>query len=297
MPRSLASYSTAEWLRLRPLSQAYKSALWDRIDRRYSAMPHIEPSVLEALHRRLDGRNFVATIAWNSPWTIRWLLRFVAKNLSNATFLVADNSSNPTAREDVSALCSEFGAAYVRLPPNPYAAGNHPSRSHGLALNWVYRHVVRRLEPEAWGFFDHDLYPTAPFDPAERLRGQPLYGHLEQRRGGAYLWPGYALYSSKADVEEPLDFRQDWFLGLDTGGMGARLIARHRSRASLAFARTRSIGPDRNFAVTIDDLDWLDDCVHLGNASGWLKPNSGREEALDALLERVLAGDLKGPFG
>ena len=52
----------------------------------------------------------------------------------------------------------------------------------------VYRNVIRRLRPAAWDFFDHDLFPTRPFDPLQRLRGQP-FGDLEIRPGGGYLWP------------------------------------------------------------------------------------------------------------
>jgi hypothetical protein len=219
----------------------------------------------------------------------------VTRNLQNAAFLVADNSSDPAARAAIETLCAESSIAYLKLPENPYRERRYASRSHGLALNWLYRNVIRALKPAAWGLFDHDLFPTHPFDPVERLRGQPFYGELEKRPGGAYLWPGYCFFSHEADRDTPLDFRQDWFLGLDTGGMNAALLAAHPEFASMTFARSRSIGPGRNVAVTIDEIDWFDDCVHLGNASGWYRSNKEREPALDPLLQQILDGTLTAP--
>lgn len=295
MPRRIATYTASDWLRLRPLSHGYKTWLWNRLDRRYAASPADDPQAVGELRERLSGKNLVASIAFNAPWTIGWQLRFVGRNLENAAFLVADNSSEAEARAAIAGLCAEAGVAYLRLPENPYQGKRYASRSHGLALNWIYRNLVRELKPAAWGFFDHDLFPTRPFDPQKRLRGQPFYGELERRPGGAYLWPGYCFFSRDADRDEPLDFRQDWFAGLDTGGMNAGLLARHPQFATMSFAKSRSIGPRRNVAVTIDEIDWFDDCVHLGNASGWYRSNKEREPALDPLLRQIYDGALTAP--
>lgn len=297
MPRDIATYTAAEWLRLRPLSHAYKTLLWNRIDRRFVRAPAADQAAHRRLLQTLAGRNLIGTIAWNSPWVIRWQLRFVNKNLKNAAFLVADNSTDFDARKAIAAVCEEGGAAYLPLPPNPYRESRHASRSHGLALNWVYRNLVRRLRPGAWGFFDHDLFPTTPFDPAERLRGQPFYGDLEVRDHGRYLWPGYCFFARSADEKVTLDFRQDWFRQLDTGGMNAGLLFDRLDLSKFTFGKRRSIGPQRNYAVTEDEIDWFDDCLHLGNASGWLASTEERQVALVSLLERALAGELKPPVG
>jgi hypothetical protein len=295
MPRPIATYTASEWSRLRPLTQGYKTWLWDRTDRRHAARPPDSAEAMSQLLKQLSGRNVVASIAFNVPWTIRWQLRFAARYLENAAFLVADNSTNPDARAAIGKLCADAGIAYLALPPNPYRETRHASRSHGLALNWVYRNIIGELRPAAWGFFDHDLFPTQPFHPLRRLRGQPFYGDLESRPGGRYLWPGFCLFSADADAELPLDFRQDWFMGLDTGGMNAGLLARHTDLAKLAFAQRRSIGARRNLAVTIDEIDWFDDCVHIGNASGWYRSNAEREPALDVLLQQIYDGVLTAP--
>lgn len=296
MPRRLSSYSAREWLRLRPLFHALKTFRLDRIDQAYTRTAGTDPAMMDALLARLAGRNVVATVAFNAPWTIAWQLRFIERNLRNASFVVADNSSDPKARAAIRDLCDKAGVAWIGLPPNPFTTRKEASRSHGAALNWTYRQVIRPLRPEAWGFFDHDLYPTQPFDPLERLRGQPCYGHIESRPGGTYLWPDYCLFARGVDQRAELDFRQDWFLGLDTGGMNAKVLFDRVDPATLTFARTRSIGAGRNTATEFEELDWLDDCLHLSNASGWYAPADARQRALDSVLTKVLAGELVGPF-
>ncbi len=295
MPRAIATYTAADWLRLRPVLQAHKTWLWNRLDRRFVAMQPEDKAAVPRLLERISGQNLIVSIAWNAPWTIRWQLRFINRYLVNARFLVADNSTDPAARKAIAAACADAGADYIALPPNPYRTSRHASRSHGLALNWVYNNVVRPAAPEAWGCFDHDLFPTAPFDPQKRLRGQLFYGDLEERENGSYLWPGYCLFARGVDDDVPLDFRQDWFIGLDTGGMNAGVLAAKRPGRDMVFARRRSIGPQRNFAVTADEIDWFDDCVHLGNASGWMSSNAEREPALDGLLQSIFDGELTPP--
>jgi hypothetical protein len=295
MPRRIATYTASDWLRLRPLTQSYKTWVWNRLDRRHASSPAPDPEALRRLLGDLEGKNVITSIAFNSPWTIAWQLRFVVRYLENAVFLVADNSNDEAARASIAKLCADAGIAYLQLPENPYKVLRYASRSHGLALNWVYHNIIRRLRPAAWGFFDHDLFPTRPYDPEQRLRGQPFYGEIVSRPGGTYLWPGYCLFSCDADRDELLDFRQDWFLGLDTGGMSAGLITSHPDYGSMRFAASRSIGPRRNVAVTIDDIDWFDDCVHLGNASGWYRSNKEREPALDLLLQQIYDGVLTAP--
>src|SRR6187549_3842288 len=103
MPRRIATYTASEWLALRPLTQRYKTLLQDRIDQRYRLQPPARAETLQPLLKHLSGRNFVASIAFNTPWTIRWQLRFVARHLENAAFLVADNSSDSQARSDIEA--------------------------------------------------------------------------------------------------------------------------------------------------------------------------------------------------
>src|SRR3954452_16810711 len=145
MPRRIATYTASDWLRLRPLTQSYKTWVWDRQDRRHASSPAPDPEAMRRLLGDLAGKNVIASIAFNSPWTIAWQLRFVARHLDKTAFLIADNSNDETARAEIAQLCADAGVAYLRLPENPYKALRYASRSHGLALNWVYHNIFRRL--------------------------------------------------------------------------------------------------------------------------------------------------------
>src|SRR4051812_26036993 len=112
MPRPIATYTASDWLRLRPLTQSYKTLLWNRLDRRHASSPAPDPDAAQRLLGELAGRNVVASIAFNSPWTIAWQLRFVACHLDNAAFLVADNSNDEAAQARIAKLCGEAGVAY-----------------------------------------------------------------------------------------------------------------------------------------------------------------------------------------
>ena len=88
-------------------------------------------------------------------------------------------------------------------------------------LNWIWHNIVRPGAPQAFGLLDHDLFPTAPDDPFAPLAKQDIYGYVrftEPPSGRWFLWAGFTMMRFAAVRDLDLDFGQDWFLGLDTGG-------------------------------------------------------------------------------
>ena len=53
-----------------------------------------------------------------------------------------------------------------------------------------------------------------------------------------FLWAGYCTFRYDAVKDKPLDFGQDWFVGLDTGGANWDVLYRHVDRAALREAPT-----------------------------------------------------------
>jgi len=288
MPRPLASYSAADWRRLRPLTQSYKSVLYRLEDRIFSARAPAAPAAFGETLRRLEGSNLVLTIAFNSPAAIEWQIRFSNRNLAGAALVVVDNSTDRVAADAIAALCREGGIAHLRLrhgPTDPRVG----SRSHGIALNWAFRRIVRPLRPAVFGFIDHDCYPLRPADPAALLGEQPIYGRLVLRENGWYLWPGFCFFRWSDAVAERLDFLADGFFGLDTGGAGWRRFYRDFDRNRLRFARHRLVGSPE--APAAGAFEHIDDWLHIGNMSRWMAMRPGRE----ALIERILAAALADP--
>jgi len=147
----------------------------------------------------------------------------------------------------------------------------------------VCRNLIAPLGPPLFGFVDHDIFPTAPVDIAALLRDQPVYGRLVERFGRWYLWAGFSFFRGDVLRERKLDFRQDWFLGLDTGGANWRFYAA-LDRAALGFPHERQIHLDAAAEGTDDAIDLIGDWIHCGNASGWRQGAAGKRAMVDAML-------------
>jgi len=170
----------------------------------------------------------VVTIAYNTPWTISLLAECWQKNCQETPLLVVDNSSNQFATNEIAKICSNLGISYVKLPHNREW---HPSRSHGLALNWTWKNIICHMQNlTTVGFIDHDCYPIRPWSPANLppkvayglkspgwIRDQPTWS----------LWAGYMYFKNWKNqkvTELPMDFTPNPLDGLDTGGMNWRTL-------------------------------------------------------------------------
>jgi hypothetical protein len=222
MPKPLAEYRLTEWARLRPAFHAVKTWRYDRVTAAYLRRPP-RAGDLAALGRRMGGRRLLVTVAFNDVEILERQLLAVRQFVSSAVHLVADNSRDDVASAQIEALCARLAVAYLRLPANPWG-DRSPSRSHGLALNWIWRRLVRPARPELFGFLDHDLVPIARCDPFEPLARQPIHGDKRWAGHRWFLWAGYCFFRTQFLEDTVVDFGQDWFVGLDTGGGNWRSI-------------------------------------------------------------------------
>ena len=238
MPKPFGEYSRDDWLRLRPVLHRLKQARYDRITTRYLRRAALEGDAASIV-RDLRGRRMMVTVAYEDPAAIEWQSRLIRQYVPGPIYIVADNSRDDDAARAVQAVAAREHRAYLRLPRNPWS-GPAASRSHGLALNWLWRNLISPAEPESFGFLDDDLFPTAADDPFAPLSEQPIFGGIRSVGGRWFLWAGFCFFRF-ADVRHlPLDFGQDWFAGLDTGGRNWQPLYRHLDRASLRLLTKRS---------------------------------------------------------
>ena len=160
MPKRLADFTTDDWLRLRPLTQSLKTLRYDA-----NNALHIRKLArggdVAAVTRSLTGRRVLITVAVEDPQAIDWQIRLVRRYVACDLHLIADNSGDDVAANAIRSASDSAGALYLRLP----ASAARSSRSHGLALNWLWTNVVRPGRPAAFGFLDDDFFPTGPDDP------------------------------------------------------------------------------------------------------------------------------------
>ncbi len=286
--RELHEFAAGEWLRLVPLAQGLRQLRNDLLLARYlrARTPDLEPFLAE--QQSLRGRQVALVIAFEQPWALDWQLRMAARNLPGTQVLVFDNSRDAEKRRQIRHVCDHHGVPYLGLPP--YRT-RHANRSHGMAMSWIHHNVVRPLEPDVFGYLDHDLIPVAPVDVGERVGAQPVFGLPNIGRPGYWsLWAGYCFFRHAFTRGKPLNFLYDFSRELDTGGRNWDVLYRGLDRASLRFApqefvALRPAGQAEARKVEIVDGAW----VHVGGVS--YNDNFEKKGAfLQAVLEEIEAG-------
>lgn len=285
MPRPLAEYDLADWSRLRPLTHTLKSWRYRLIDRMYRRQPP-RAGELAAVRAAVRGRQVLTTVAFDDPETIAWQAALVRHYVPHALYLIADNSVEAAAAEAIAAVARRTGAPYLRLPDNPWDAG---SRSHGLALNWIWHNVLRPGAPAAFGFLDDDIFPTTPDDPFAPLSTQDFYGVVRTAGARWFLWAGLCVFNFASVRDKPLDFGQDWFIGLDTGGGNWRTLFCQADRAALREIPSRWVAFKPEIDLAAGPLQWCGAWLHEVGMMG--EPELAREKraAVAAILAPYLA--------
>lgn len=246
-----------------------------------------------------DGLDLV-TIAFNNPEMIRYQHRLLKKFITDSyVYTVADNSTDARSRFEVRTYCKEQGLPYIALPPSPYRP-RHCSKSHGAALNYVYKNYIQPRSVSSFGFLDHDIFPVCPLSPRSYLKDQPYYGMLQVCElsgipGGRllYLWPGLAFFDSVYTRGKLLNFLPDF--GGDTGAgsffsLYKPLLYDQQKEAVFRFADEERIplweGNDfQNDMYAYIGKDWL----HFVNASDW---RNAADYSKKAVRMRVMLEDL-----
>ncbi len=263
--RALHQFSGRDWARLTPLAHAFKQLrndAWMQIYRRRT--PEGYAGFLRET-AALQDRPIALVIAFEQPWALNWLLSMAKRHLQDTTVLVMDNSRRLEQRIEIERVCRAHGIHYLALPPN---ATRHVNRSHGMAMNWAFYNVVRRIRPSVFAFLDHDLIPLRPLSLAARLGQQPLYGMRLTRQWAWQLWAGYCMYSYAQVGERPLNFLYDFSRGLDTGGRNWPHLYRDLDPATLRFAHSAHVAIKNLAGGEPVKVQWIDDAwFHIGGIS------------------------------
>ena len=80
-----------------------------------------------------------------------------------------------------------------------------------------------------------------PDDPFAVLDSQDFYGVVREAGVRWFLWAGFCFYRFDRVQNRRLDFGQDWFNGLDTGGGNWRSLYCKADRGALREAETEFV--------------------------------------------------------
>jgi hypothetical protein len=288
MPRALSDYTWADWKRLRPLSHRLKTARYQWVDRQYRRAPALvgDPA---AVARTIAGRKVLVTVAYMDPEAIELQATLLHHFFPHTVYIVVDNSPEDATAKQIEHIAAAQSVAYLRAPENPWKKS---SRSHGIALNWIWHNILRPGAPEAFGLLDHDLFPTAPDDPFAPLATQDIYGYVrfaEPANGRWFLWAGFSMMRFAVVRDLDLDFGQDWFIGLDTGGANWGPLYSRYELSKLAQSPSRFV-PYRDGIGTYDGpLQWCGTWLHEVGQMGELEVMRDKRRVVKEILAPHLA--------
>ncbi|MEP9349045.1 hypothetical protein [Xanthobacter sp. KR7-225] len=306
--RALSDYALREWLAGAPFAQRLRRARNVAVDRLYRRRRAVGQ---EALVARLKGAPALAvTVAFNQPGAVALLADAMTRFLPDTALVVCDNSTDPSARAAIAAVCGARRVDYCPLPPTPYRGARNGSRSHAVALNWAFSNLVRPAAPAVFAVLDHDLVPLAGVDLAALVRDQPCYGHLRRsdfpRERAWYLWPGFSVFDFARVGALALDFGTDTPLGLDTGGQNWGVLYSRLDRGQLKRAQVRSVyladavpgAGARRASMLLDTWFHIGGAGHRAGGTGALERTRAAFDAdPDGLLARLLATADARPAG
>ncbi len=277
--RNLNNYPASAWLKGHPLRDGFKQLRNDiRLSRYVKAGDGLSAAQLQKLSHHSP---IVISIAFNKPAIIALLIEKFKQNVPQATLVIADNSNDQEQRAQIKQLCQQQQINYIPLPLNKTT---HPNRSHGMAMQWCYERIINRLQPDIFGFIDHDLLPLAPVDIAARLGTQAFYGAkwVSPRASTWQLWAGYCFFRYRKVMDYPLNFLYDFSNGLDTGGRNYWALYRHFNVAQLTLAADQVLEKKKNGIsdkIHRIDQNWL----HLGGAGH----RSGFDDEFQTIHEKL----------
>jgi hypothetical protein len=276
-------------LRLRPLTRLIRTVGYSIRERRFVAAP---ARAIDANGHPMNWRDgLVATVAFNRPDITRWQIHLAHRNLAEAkAFAVFDNSSDAQKRAEIRVVCAAAGVPYVALPVNTF----RNSRSHGAALNWIFRNYVRRGEPAFFGFLDHDIFPIEPMSIRAKLEGRGIYGLPRgdtPTKGGWFLWAGYCFFAGKYARLE-LDFCPTERYAMDTGGGNWPLIYRDIPASDVQVAEISWARAGAGDSMFEDFFQIIDGRLHVVNASHWKETRSDRGPELLRILRQASGPDV-----
>ena len=248
---------------------------------------HLPTQPLE--HKQID----IITVAFNNAELIRLQELFLQKFITDKfTHIVVDNSTDKNVRKEIYAFCKKEGIAYIGLPKTllNLVGGSY---SHAMSINYVYRHIIRKRKPYAFGIIDHDIFPTKPISIFEKLYQQPIYGPLRHRDRWWYLSAIMSFFRFDFVENKKMDFMPvtPEKIYLDSGGGNWYDLYSHLDLSQLSFPDEEIVplreGGDRH----ADSLEYFDHrhWLHTINGSCW-KPIP--EEAEKATLIRKLLNSI-----
>lgn len=246
----------------------------------------------EALFSNLNTFNLeninllIATISMNNLDVIKYQHLYLNKNMKEEFhYLVADNSNKEDISSEILKYCNSNKILYIKLPINHFLS--NPSKSHGSALNWVYKNIIEKLKPKFFGFIDHDIFPYKETS-ITHLVHQDIFGLTQERNEKWYLWAGFCFYEYHKISKYKLNFMP--CTGLDTGGSNYYSLYKNINKEKLYKIKQKYLNIEKKVEIKeILDInktvEIIGDWVHLMRTSNWNNQINTKTNEIDNIIK------------
>jgi len=250
---------------------------------------HLKPRIKNLPENNFKKENLIViSIAFNNFEIIKQQYYYLKKYLNEKfCYIVADNSNLIDKSNLIYEYCILNNIHYVKIPLNPFQ--RDPSYSHGQAINWSYKNIIKRTQPTFFGFIDHDILPFRDTKITPYINGDGLFGPIRENKEGCwYLWAGFCFYEYEKVRKKKLNFLPHHKFNifevanyLDTGGSNYYKIYKNINKNNLLkieriyfdFKTCKIINNQDNINTTIEIMgNW----IHLMRTSGWDKKNNSK---------------------
>ncbi|MBU4343807.1 MAG: hypothetical protein KKC73_00085 [Proteobacteria bacterium] len=227
----------------------------------------------------------IVSIAFNNEIVIKYQISLLKKYLTdNFIYTVIDNSSNFDKQQKIKEVCINHKVNYIKPPINPFQ-DELGSGSHGVALNWAFKHFIKPRHPKYFGFIDHDIFPISKTSILSNLSNSEIYGKVDTRGNKWYLWPGFCFFSFQFLLGKKIDFLPE--RGVDTGGKIWNSIYYKFDKNLIPnlSVKCEQLQPGENMAT--DCYETMGDWIHTINASECISAPH-KNELITNLLNKYL---------
>jgi hypothetical protein len=262
-----------------------KNTLKDKLRKIFKNILNLKKLILFSGNKKITTQGviientslLITTIAYNNSEILKIQHKYLQDNLEeDFVYFIADNSNIQSESYKIEAYCQREKIPYVKLPPNPY---ENPSKSHGAALQWVYKNIVKSYQPEYFGFLDHDIFPYKKTKLKDKIRGR-AFGAIQKRGAVWYLWPGLCFYNFKWIKNKKLKFMTK--KGVDTGGANYYSLYKEMQIEDLESPNQYylEVGPNIKRIASVGGFDntveIMGDWLHLMRISNWDNGNNDK---------------------
>lgn len=193
-----------------------------------------------------SGSTTIVTLASNRPDFIELQLEsFKTFFKGHWEFIVLNNATKSSIRNEISAQCKRFGVAEIKVRSDwklgtrggeiafrPWGYAN-PNLACSYGLNWFWHHIRPQLQSEFLMLIDSDMFLSRELDVNQLLFGFDL-AFVPQYRGELlevyYPWNGLVFARLDAEALETLDWHPGSVGGFacDVGGQSHHWLERHK---------------------------------------------------------------------